>query len=62
LFGFFKKKPDSLIGEIFDKRYQITKLLGQGGFGDTYFGDQYAIANTTAAGGETLVAPKYSAS
>jgi formylglycine-generating enzyme required for sulfatase activity/tRNA A-37 threonylcarbamoyl transferase component Bud32 len=36
LFGFFKKKPDSLIGEILDKRYQIKKRLGEGGFGDTY--------------------------
>jgi formylglycine-generating enzyme required for sulfatase activity/tRNA A-37 threonylcarbamoyl transferase component Bud32 len=36
LFGFFKKKPDSLIGEILDQRYKITKRLGEGGFGDTY--------------------------
>ena len=36
MFGFFKKKPDSLIGEILDQRYKITKQLGEGGFGDTY--------------------------
>ena len=36
MFGFFKKKPDSLIGEILDKRYKITKRLGEGSFGDTY--------------------------
>ena len=49
-------KPDSLIGRIFDNRYEVRSVLGNGGMGTVYRGWQLSVDREVAI---KVVSPKF---